>query len=90
MILAVDTCYSDDLAVVDGVASSDWTAEREDAVYRCVVEDVAPYVPGQFFRRELPGILSLLNNHRLEPDIIVVDGFVYLDDRWSPGLGRHL
>ena len=37
--------------------------------------NVADYVPGQFYKRELPGILSRLT---APPQVIVVDGYVYL------------
>ncbi len=54
------------------------------------VENVGEYEPGYFYKRELPCILKLLNEHRLQPDIIVIDGYVYLDGSSQPGLGKHL
>jgi deoxyribonuclease V len=50
---------------------------------------VAPYQPGQFYRRELPCLLSVLATVAEPLEAIVVDGYVWLsDDR--PGLGAHL
>lgn len=55
------------------------------------VDEVAPYVPGQFFRRELPCIWPLVQQaHARTPlEVVIIDGFVDLGpDR--AGLGRHL
>ncbi|WP_419659932.1 deoxyinosine 3'endonuclease (Endonuclease V) [Desulfosarcina variabilis str. Montpellier] len=90
MILAVDVYYHNGLATIGGVTFSDWTAEQEDAAYQSTLQVIEDYVPGQFYRRELPCILHLLNAHKLAPDTIVVDGFVYLDGFCLPGLGKHL
>ena len=48
------------------------------------------YIPGQLYKRELPGILKLLSEHNLQPEYIVIDGYVYLDGYAKPGLGKHL
>ena len=48
----------------------------------------APYIPGQFYKRELPCILPFLNS--FDPDIIIVDGFVWLGKDKRPGLGARL
>ena len=90
MILAVDVHYSHDIAIVGGVMFSDWAARQEDAVFRSILHNVGDYKPGEFYRRELPCILHLIKEHKIMPDMIVVDGFVYLDGFCSPGLGRHL
>jgi deoxyribonuclease V len=49
---------------------------------------VLPYVPGQFYRRELPCILTLLEHIHESPGEMIIDGYVMLGD--LPGLGRHL
>jgi deoxyribonuclease V len=90
MILAVDVHYRQDLAVTGGVTFSAWTARREDAVYRSLLRITEAYIPGEFYRRELPCILRLLQEHEIAADAIVVDGFVYLDGFRTPGLGKHL
>ena len=48
----------------------------------------AKYIPGEFYRRELPAILALLKKFDRPPDELIVDGYVMLGDR--PGLGHHL
>ena len=58
------------------------------AEYTATFKGVEPYVPGQFFKRELPCLLAVLEKVREPIDQIVVDGFVSLGDK--PGLGFHL
>jgi deoxyribonuclease V len=50
----------------------------------------AEYVPGEFYRREMPSILTLIKAIKTELlEVLVIDGYVDLaKDR--PGLGRHL
>jgi deoxyribonuclease V len=52
---------------------------------------VEEYVSGEFFRRELPCILSLFETVRpLNPDVLLVDGYVWTGDENQKGLGAHL
>nr|WP_317043961.1 endonuclease V [Chryseobacterium sp. T16E-39] len=51
----------------------------------------ADYESGAFYKRELPCILSLLKQIPLkEGDVIVVDGYVTLNDEGKMGLGGYL
>mgnify|MGYP001804818063 CR=1 FL=1 len=61
------------------------------ATESCTVNNLAPYVPGQFYKRELPGIIEVLKycTHE-EITAIIVDGYVILDDHGKIGLGGHL
>lgn len=90
MKLAVDVHYSPGTTVTGGVVFGDWYDSRAAAVYRSLCREPEAYVPGRFFRRELPCILHFLGEHALTPEMIVVDGFVYLDGERVPGLGKHL
>ncbi|SDW96770.1 endonuclease V [Nitrosomonas communis] len=90
MILAVDVHYDNHDGLVAGVAFKQWTDAEPDNVYVTRIEQVGDYVPGQFYQRELPGILKLLSEHSLQPEYIVIDGYVYLDGYAKPGLGKHL
>ena len=51
---------------------------------------VAAYVPGQFYRRELPCLLAVFGLVRQPLEIILIDGYVWLDAQGMPGLGGHL
>lgn len=70
------------------VLFEDWTDARpaDERVVR--LEHAEPYVPGEFYRRELPALLRVLEG--LPPlEAVVVDGYVWLgEDR--AGLGAHL
>jgi len=90
MILAVDVDYGDLSATVAGITFSNWDDREAQEIYVSSVDDIAEYEPGNFYKRELPCILSLLSEHGLSPDVIVVDGFVYLNGVDEPGLGKHL
>ncbi|MDN3577127.1 endonuclease V [Chitinimonas viridis] len=90
MILAVDVDYAESGARVAGVMFKEWQDAVPDAIYVSEVADVAEYIPGQFYKRELPCILKLLEEYALFPDLIVIDGHVYLDGEAAPGLGAHL
>lgn len=90
MILAVDVDYRNSKAVVAGVSFNSWSDEKPIHIYHSVVYKVEEYESGSFYRREMPCITQLLKEHHIEPDIIVIDGFVYLGDESRPGLGMHL
>lgn len=90
MILAVDVDYRNTDAVIAGITFNEWTDETENEVFTSNVSDIKEYEPGNFYRRELPCILSLIDEHNLSPDLIVIDGFVWLDGSEKPGLGAHL
>jgi deoxyribonuclease V len=46
------------------------------------------YIPGKFYLRELPAILTLLQKFGRPPQEVLVDAYVMLGDR--PGLGYRL
>lgn len=53
------------------------------------VAQAAPYVPGQFFRRELPPLRAVLAGVT-GIELLVVDGYVDLAPDGRPGLGAYL
>jgi deoxyribonuclease V len=91
MILAFDTYYFDNKAKTVCIVFEYWTDQEIYKVYAEVLETTQGYIPGEFYRRELPCIMSLLQRIG-EKDIeaLVIDGFVYLDDHGKLGLGGHL
>ena len=90
MILATDVHYTGTGATAAGVLFDDWPAARPARCVASRIAQVADYAPGLFYQRELPCLLALLREHDLRPGCIVVDGYVYLDGRQRPGLGKHL
>lgn len=53
------------------------------------VPEVAPYVPGQFYQRELPPLRAVLAGVT-GIELLVVDGYVDLAPDGRPGLGAHV
>ena len=92
MIAVLDVDYRDDdsVAVVACVVFDDWTDDTPRAEYTGVVHDVAPYAPGEFYRRELPCLRAGLGLVEQPVDLVIVDGYVWLDGDRRPGLGAHL
>lgn len=90
MILAVDVHYGEEKSLVSAISFSRWNAKKPEGTYFYSEETVGEYIPGEFYKRELPCIVDLLKEHRLKPQYIVIDGYVYLDGISQPGLGKHL
>lgn len=56
----------------------------------CITIDAVPeYIPGEFYRRELPCILKLYDRIEEKVDLLIVDGFVFLENH-RRGLGAYL
>ncbi|HEY9824849.1 MAG TPA: endonuclease V [Stenomitos sp.] len=90
MILAIDVHYTDDQGFVSAVSFNNWSDKEPSGKYYAVLNNIVDYEPGQFYKRELPCILKLLDESSLNPEIIVIDGYVTLNDQGTPGLGEHL
>ena len=90
MYLCLDVDYREDRAVAAGVMFRDWTDDRPCSESVVPVDRVCPYEPGRFYLRELPCLLAVLETCESPPEVIVIDGYVWLGDDRSPGLGAHL
>lgn len=90
MILAIDVHYTEQGSATAGVAFEAWDAPAATATYVSTQSTVVEYTPGKFYERELPCIEHLLREHALAPQLIVVDGYVFLDGVARPGLGKYL
>jgi deoxyribonuclease V len=90
MILAIDVDYRQGKAVAAGVLFRDWKDEAPIKEMTTDCDLVHDYVPGEFYRRELPCLLKLLEQVDIDLNTIVIDGHVYLGKDRTPGLGRYL
>jgi len=91
MIYAFDTYYYRDFAKTVCIAFEDWVSDTEKEFFSQETEITSDYESGAFYKRELPCILSLLSAIELqENDIIIVDGFVTLNNDGKMGLGGYL
>jgi len=84
MIVAIDVQYTDDTeALAAAVVFNDWADAHPVDTHTAVISPVEPYVPGQFWRRELPCIMEVLKEIWHPIDCVIVDGHVWL----GPGVG---
>jgi len=91
MIYIFDSYYTDTEANTACVGISHWDSTTHAVVLSRKTVVSSDYISGQFYKRELPGILQIISELVLQPgDIIVIDGYVYLDDQLSNGLGGYL
>jgi deoxyribonuclease V len=90
MYVAVDVQYAadDTHATVAGVLFRDPVSHVVDDERIVGVGSPKPYVPGQFYQREMPCILELMKRITTPIDAVFIDGYVDLGPR--AGLGRHL
>jgi exodeoxyribonuclease-5/deoxyribonuclease V len=91
MILAFDTYYYENKALTICIEFENWSDKNIHKVYHEILENVPEYISGEFYKRELPCILSLFRKINTDSiKAIIVDGFVFLDDAKKHGLGGHL
>jgi len=90
MIACTDVHYGRSHAIAACLLIRNWPYDRPYLEVTEVVEQPAPYEPGGFYRRELPGLLSVLARLVEKPRVIVIDGYVWLGDESHPGLGAYL
>jgi deoxyribonuclease V len=89
MIAAFDVNYfGNECASAAAVLFQEYKDAGPAAEYAGIIHGVSPYVSGQFYKRELPCILRLLEQFDETPHEMVIDGYVMLGDQ--PGLGQHL
>lgn len=91
MKLIIDVGYQGNQAKVVGGFFENWFDDSLIRLSSKIVENVADYVPGEFYKRELPCILNYLSDVNLdEIELIIIDGFIYLDNDEKKGLGAYL
>jgi deoxyribonuclease V len=89
MIAAIDVQYDENgSATAAAVVFVDYSDSKVHQIYTCHIPGTEDYVPGQFYKRELPCIIAVLVMMKEDIDTIIVDGYVDLGEK--PGLGRHL
>ena len=91
MLAVLDAAYSDDViagacVLLDDYASSAPVLTRQKQM-TCSAES---YVPGEFYRRELPILSASLMELDALPEVVLIDGYVWLGRENQPGLGARL
>lgn len=90
MIAVLDVHYDEDASTgtAAAIVFEHWEDTQPTAQYTAQCGGVRSYVPGEFFKRELPCLLAVLAKVQEPLNQIVIDGYVSLGDR--PGLGMYL
>lgn len=91
MIGIIDVYYKNNWANAALIGFDNW--ENEQVLLR--KNKLTPiqnnYIPGEFYKKELPPIISLLDDFELSIfDLFIIDGYVYLDDQMKAGMGHYL
>jgi deoxyinosine 3'endonuclease (endonuclease V) len=91
MIYAFDSYYEEDKTRCVCLGFENWKSE-EPKIEIVIEEGIhEEYISGEFYKRELPGILKILEKIALtHQDLIIIDGYVFIDNSGSLGLGGHL
>ena len=90
MKACVDVQYGEREARAACVLFTEWTDATPARELVTVVRDPAPYEPGALYKRELPCLLAVLAPVRASLEVVLVDGYVWLDAAGRKGLGAHL
>ncbi len=94
MLVCTDVDYRpDDTARAAGLSFREWADATPMGEWVTRIDRVQPYQPGEFYRRELPCLLALLEqagDAECPLEAVIIDGYVTLDAADTPGLGAHL
>ena len=91
VIACTDVHYTNTRAIAACILFHDWSDAHPDLAITERVDNPAPYEPGRFYLRELPALLSVISKLTVRrPEVIIIDGYVWLGDWDHPGLGAHL
>jgi deoxyinosine 3'endonuclease (endonuclease V) len=88
MIAAFDVYYLEHSCAAAAVLFSEYSDVKPVAEYTKLLPKASDYIPGEFYRGELPAIISLLKQINQYLDEMIIDGYVMLGDK--SGLGNYL
>ena len=90
MIACFDVHYFDDYANAAAVVFRNWSDAQglDSAVARCDIS--GEYTAGEFYKRELNPLLTLIGELCHQIDIFVIDAYCQLSEDGTPGLGKYL
>jgi len=92
LIYCFDTYYKDDYANTVVIGIEKWDSPLPNFELTEITNNISGYESGAFYKRELPCLISIINKIPLDPknDILLIDGYVILDDNGKLGLGGYL
>jgi deoxyribonuclease V len=90
MIACLDVDYKNDEGLAACLIFEQWHSASAANTYAAVIDNVAPYEAGAFYKRELPCLLEVLSYVSETLDFIIVDSYVWLDNQHKKGMGAYL
>jgi deoxyribonuclease V len=90
MKAVLDVHYRSDGAVAACVVFRDWQDGEPTRLVRATISVAERYRAGAFHERELPCLMTVLEEAGEQFDTIVIDGYVHLRPDVGKGLGEHL
>ena len=92
MYLILDVDYRDDNAKVAGILFEDHSNDKTIDEITTMVNGIHEYIPGEFYKRELPCLLQLIEfiEKSYTLSAIIVDSHVWLKDETDKGMGAYL
>ncbi|MNR12340.1 Endonuclease V [compost metagenome] len=89
MILAIDVYYTENEAKVVAVLFNPEHDTPQSIVINQII-GIEDYIPGEFYKRELPCIESIFQKVNLnEIETVIIDGHIYVDEDGTFGLGGY-
>lgn len=88
-IACFDVYYYEDYAKACSVVFQPARGEKIISEYCEIIRQINDYIPGEFYKRELPCILRVYSLIKEDIDLAIVDGFVMLE-QGKKGLGGYL
>lgn len=77
-------------AIAAAVGFEAWDAAEATKTYRSRIVHAETVERGQPDLRAVHCVMQLLVEHRLAPELLLIEGFVHLDAADRPGVGQHL
>ena len=88
MIALFDVDYREDKAHAAAVIIENWQSEDPFRIYTKIIDNIEAYQPGEFYKRELPCLVSLISLFEEKISVLVVDSYVWVKSK--KGLGGYL
>jgi len=85
----VDVSYTKKKAIAACVLLKDCKEDKIISEYSSTITGIKDYKPGEFYKRELPPLLSVLKKVKENYELIIIDGYVWLG-KDKGGLGYYL
>ncbi len=86
----LDVHYGREMASAACLVFEGWQDDRPLEIIQSIQPIPGPYRAGRFYERELPCLLTVLQQTGRTFETLVIDGYVHLKPDAGKGLGEHL